>query len=342
MSRAIFLAVAAACLLLSCSGRNDAGAAEFRSMEQIHAEEGVPVRVREIVREPFSAVLKYPAVLRARSESAASAGLDDVVRRVNHSVGDYVEKDAVVLSFSPDNPAYRQARAAFENAEAAFRRSESLFADNGVSRQTYDNARAQYETALAVYTAADDMINVKAPISGHLTRLNVGETSNVEAGDPLFTVSNLDLMEARMWVSAAEIGRIKRGQAAEAEWLGRRVPGRVTRVNMIMDTDRKAFLVIADFGNPGKILTSGLTVDVSVETYRNDRAVVVSRKEILREGGGYHAFVAKDGIARRMNLDTGEERGFLLEVEKGLEPGDILIVEGAHLVDEGAKIRIVR
>lgn len=325
----------------ACEKKENPGTSEFRSMEQIHAEEGIPVRVRTVGEENFSARLKYPAELRARSESTAYASLTDVVRRVGYNVGDYVQKDAVVTAFSPDNPAYRQARTAMENAEAAFKRSESLLAGNGISRQNYDNARAQYDMAVSAHKAADDMIRVKAPISGYLTKLVVGETGNVESGDALFTISNLELIEGRIWVSAGEIGQIRLGQIAEVEWLGKRIRGRVTRVNLIMDTEKKAFLVIAEFPNPERLLTSGLTADIDIEVYRREGAVVAGRRELLREAGGYHAFIAKDGMARRIDVSVGRDQGFLFEITKGLEPGDLLITEGNHMVADGVGIRII-
>ncbi len=339
MVRSMVLAFVALSLLISCGSEEKKNGMNLKSMEQIHQAEGVPVKTRKIQVSPFNVFLKYPATVRARSESNATAALNDVVRNIYFNIGDYVEKDQVVLTFSKDNPTYQQALSAFENAESAFKRSRHLLENKGISQQNFDNAKTQYEVARANLKAADDMVNVKAPISGSITHLAVQVTDNREPGNPLFTVSNLDFMEAKIWVSAQEIGEIRRGQKAEIEWLGNTIAGTVTRVNLIMDSEKKAFQVIAEFRNPKKILTSGITADVSIETYAKPDAIVVSRKELVRENDKFYAFVAKDGTAVRREVGIGRGEGFSLEVLSGLAPGDLLITEGAHHVNDGDKIQ---
>jgi RND family efflux transporter MFP subunit len=260
-----------AALILSACSKKTSG--DQKSMEQIHQEEGLPVVTREMRPSAFTTFLKYPAALMARSESTAKAGLSDVVRTIHAKLGDQVKKDEVIITFSLDNPSFQQAKANYANAEASYKRNQSLFASNGVSKQNLDNAQTQYEVAKANLKAMDDSINVKAPISGIITRLDVRVTENVQSGTVLFTVSNLERVEARIWVSAKDIGFVKDGMPVMTEWLGETVTGEVSQVNMIMDTEKKAFLVLAEFRNTGRLLTIGLNLDATLETYKNDAAL---------------------------------------------------------------------
>ncbi len=339
MTRRIVPILGAVVLLAGCGSKTDT-TTEFKSMDQIQQERGVPVVVREIKPETFYEQLKYPATFRARSESTASAGLSDVVRTVLVGVGDKVSKDQIVLTFSQDHPSYLQAKANAENAEASFKRSTSLFETKGISQQAYDNARTQYEVAKASFKAMDDVINVKAPISGVVTRLNVQPTTNVKSGDALLTVSNLDILEAKIWVSASEITKVKTGQAASVEWLGRTLAGTVSQVSLVMDPDKKAFQVLAVFDNPNHLLTSGITADVTIRIYENAAAVTVERKEVVKDGGRYYAFVAKGDTAERRELAVRGEQGLTMEISSGLKAGDLLIAEGCTLVKQGTKIAI--
>ena len=56
----------------------------------------------------------------------------------------------------------------------------------------------QYAQAQAGFKTIDDMINLKAPIDGYITRLDVQVSDNVNPGSPLFTVSKLDAIEAKL------------------------------------------------------------------------------------------------------------------------------------------------
>jgi membrane fusion protein, multidrug efflux system len=339
MRQPVIFAVVLALILSGCSAPPVKTA--FKSMEQIQKEEGIPVRTSELRKAVFSAYLKYPATLRARSESTASSMLSDVVREVHFNVGDYVEKDRVVVSFSRDNSAYIQAKASFDNAAASYERNKTLFESKGIAQQTIDNVKTQYEIARSAYASARDSIDVRAPISGYLTRLNVQTTDNVRKDDPLFTVSNLADIEARIWVSPSEIAFVRQNQRAVLDWNGKPMTGKVKQISLIMDSQKKASLVTVSFSNQGTTLTSGMSADVSIETYRNPEALVVDRKTMTKDPGGYAAFVAVDGHAEKRQLTLGREQGFQVEVLKGLNAGEALITEGAQTVSDGSKIRII-
>ena len=330
----------AALLLASCGSAGKGKGDEAKSMEQIYAEEGRPVRTRSLEPEDFSVYLKFPSTLRAKSESTAYSSLSDVVREVKAAVGDRVLRDQVLVSFDHGNPNYQQAKVSFENAQAAFERSSALFAEAGISKQDFDNARMRYDVARASFKSMSDMIDVKAPIDGYVTRLNVRPTENVKPGAALFTISNQGVYEARIYVSAEEIDQVKAGARARVQNGGGPVEGSVTEVSLIMDPDKKAFPVTVTFASGGKGLVSGLSVDVAVEVYRNPAALVLARKELVRTGGAYAAFVAKGGAAERRELVLGRERGLEFEVVGGLRPKEELVSEGLEGLADGAAIKV--
>ena len=181
----------------NCGGNKEDSAA---SMEQLHAENGFPVSIRELETEDFSVFLKYPALISASSESTARAALDDVVRSISARVGQTVKQGDIIVSFSADNRTLQQAVLSHENTRAAFNRASTLFRSNDISRQDFDSIRMQYELAQTNLRAANDMIYVKAPISGTIAQINVHVTENVRPGMALFTVSNSNAFEARLHV----------------------------------------------------------------------------------------------------------------------------------------------
>jgi membrane fusion protein, multidrug efflux system len=322
-----------------CSASSKKQGPASRSMESIYEENGVPVRLRTVALEPFAAYLKYPATLKARLESAATASLSEVVRKTNAQVGDYARKDEVIVALSGDNANYQQAKAAFETAEATYARYKAMFESSDISPQDFDNVKVQYAQAKAAFKTMDDIVNVKAPIDGYITRLDAQVSDNVYPGAPLFTVSNLDSIDAKLYVANDEARTVKTGQAALIEEGGQAFRGEVTQVSLIMDPQRKAIPVTASFANRGSFLTGGITTDVSLEVYRSS-AIVVKQKEILRQNDTYYAFVVEAGIAKRRELKFGRRDGLSYEVLAGLEPGEKLVVEGAQSLGDGVKVRL--
>jgi RND family efflux transporter MFP subunit len=346
MFRKTVYGVAALAILtgISCAGAQKDARTEA-SMEQLYAAQGSPISVRKLAVEDFSVYLKYPTVLSASSESTASALLSDVVRQINVKIGDQVQQDDVILSFSPDHQNLRQAAAAWENAKSSFERSSVLFANTDISRQEFDMVRMQYEIAQANLKAANDMIYVKAPISGTITHINVRATVNVHPGTPLFTVSNKNGFEARFYVGADEIDLITTGARVfigdPAGFPAEKLEGRVTQVSLIMDGTKQSFPVTAFFNVSSNKLISGMGVDLSVETYRNPKALVVSRRELMKTDTGYTAFIAVENTAKPVTVKVGHEQGLRYEIAGGLAEGDLLICEGLQRLSPDTPLHIV-
>ena len=349
-----FILFLSAFFVLSC-GKNEESAA---SMEQLHAENGQPVSVRKLETEDFSVFLKYPALIQASSESAAYAGLNDVVRTISAQVGATVRQGDIIVSFSPDNQILQQATLAHENARNAYNRINALFRSNDVSRQDFDAVRMQYEISAANLKAANDMVYVKAPISGTLTQINVRVTENVRPGTPLFIVSNSNAFEARLYVGVDEIERIQVGARAfidlsRGKHERQTIEGRITQVSLIMDSQRQSFPVTVFFDGGDQRLVSGMNVDISVETYRNENALVLLRREIVQTETGPAVFIVDDDLAinkagefippraRLVAVQTGEEKGLRLEISGGLSKGEMIVSEGVNQINEETKLNIV-
>ena len=341
-------------LLFSCGGEKEGPSSEevfAASMEQLHAENGQPVSVRKLATEDFSVCLKYPAMIKASSESTAYSALDDVVRTVSARVGTAVNQGDVIVSFSPDNRALQQAILAHENIRAAYERGSFLFKSNDISRQYFDTIRMQYEISQTTLKAANDMLYVKAPISGTITQINVRVTENVRPGTPLFTVSNSSAFEARLYVGVEEIEQIQAGARAFIELnRGTRAPqnveGRVTQVSLAMDSQKQAFPVTVFFDGGTRRLASGMNVDIAVETYRNENAIVLSRHELIQTETGPVVFVVEENFdnsprVQKVAVQTGVEKGLRLEISGGLNEGELIVSEGAHRIDADSKINIV-
>ena len=316
---------------------------EARNMEQIYSEEGVPVRIETVNQSGFSSELEYNATLTGIKESSAYASFGDKIERINCRVGDFVEKDEVILSFPTDNPAakYYQAKVSFENSKTSFERIENLYATGGISRQALDNAAAAYHVAQADWDAVRQTVKVKAPISGIVTRVNFRESENVQSEDELFAISQVDRLKARIWVSDKQITLIEKDQKATARWNGTTLAGTVVQVDMSMNHERQAFGVVIEFDNPGMIVRCGVTASISIETYQNSGAVVVERKNLIKESDSYYVYTEESGFARKKQVTLGKNGGLEVEILRGLNEGEKLITEGQMHLDDGTKIKII-
>jgi RND family efflux transporter MFP subunit len=317
---------------------------EAKSMEQIYKEEGVPVRTKTVSLTEFNRVLSFNSLLTGVKESTAYASMGDKVERVLVEVGDFVKKDQVLVTFPTDSPSarYFQAKVAFDNARTAFERIDDLYKSGGISLQDRDNARTRFEVAKADWHTVRQMVKVKAPISGYVTRVHVAETDNVDKEMPLVTISNTDRMKASIWVSEDEIFDIEKDMPAAATWKGNQIRGSVVEVDAAMNVMKKAFRALVEFHNPDNLLKAGITVEINITTSSKPNTVVVERKNILKEQEEYFVYIVKNEKAEKIKVLPGKQQGLDVEILEGLNPGDQLVVEGQMLLENGSKVRVVR
>ena len=110
-------ALAASVALAGCNKDKTSEEINKKSMAQIYSEEGTPVNIATVRTSSFQTALSYDATVNGIYESTASAKLSDSMESVKYSVGDWVDKDAVVVTFPKDNPSanYYQAKSVYEN-----------------------------------------------------------------------------------------------------------------------------------------------------------------------------------------------------------------------------------
>ena len=332
-------AVLSISILTGCSDSQS----ENKSMEQLYAEQGVPVKVTTVAPQEFIAANEYKAVLTGIEESSAFSAVSDKIDKINYKVGDRVKKDDVVLTFPTDNPkaGYYQAKVAYENAEATYERMKGYYEAGGLSKQDLDNARTSYEVARADWDNVRQSVMIKAPISGVITSILVSESDNIDKEQEVFTVARMDRLKARFWVSERDIADFKPGLEAAAVWHGIKLQGKVTQADLSMNQERQAFGVVTEFDNPDLKVRAGVTGTITVESYRHENAIVVARKDILNDANGSYVYIARDGKAIRQPVTVGRSTGIRAEILAGLTAGDTLITEGQLLLENGKNIRIV-
>ena len=326
--------------LVSCSGDNQ----ESKSMEQIYAENGVPVRTEIIQKEPIRITLSYNAVLTGIRESDASAMVADRVETIYKSVGDFVEKDEIVISFPSDNPTaqYRQAKVAYDHARTTLQRMENLYNGGGISLQELENVRTETQVAEANWEAVRQSIKIKAPISGIITQMNVFESNNVQPGDILFKVSDTQRLKAHLWVSESAIQSVKIGDEAFATWNHLELPGEIVQIDQALNTENQAFGLLVEFDNPELKVMSGINAEIHLISQSEDASIWIERKNLVRLENGKAVYIADNGTARLTPVQTGGQINLDIEITHGLEPGDTLISSSQPMLVDGIKINIVK
>ena len=240
---ALFFAV-----LQSCGSEKEESA---KGIEQIHEEDGTPVRVEILQYQPFQKYYSFFARLSGIKEATKSAAVGGKIEEIKFDVGDNVAKDQVVIQMAEDNPGlqYEQAKTAYENAEKNYQRMKTLLAAGETSQANYDGVETNYLVAKRNFESQKQLLHIESPFDGTVVDVKVNEGDNVQNDTHLFTVAQLYRMKAKVWVNETEVSQIKKGMDAFVECGGKKHYGKVTSVSMVSDPFKQAFAVEVEFDN---------------------------------------------------------------------------------------------
>lgn len=341
MNKRMIKLVGTFCLILAlgaCGKKAD----DAKSMDQIHNEMGIPVRVEIVEPQTFEQVLRYNATLGGIEESVAQAMVADIVTKISAKVGDRVSKGDIIVSFPRNTPAaqFEQASTAFSSISAIHDRMLRLYEQGAISLQDYENVQTQFKVSKANLESSEQLINVRAPISGIITDIMVSPAERVHPGMELFKVVSEAGYKASIMVPETEIGKIKLGKKVTATLDSHTLTGKISKIAMAMDPNTKAFRVEATFPGYRKDVNLGLTAEIGIEILSKPNVILVQRHHILHENGASYVYMAVDGKAVRSEIVTGLDNQMQYEVISGLQSGDQLITQGLKSLSDGTKIRI--
>lgn len=327
--------------LQSCGSEDKADA---KSIEEIRAEEGIPVKIDTIEYKTFEKTYSFFARLSGIKEATKGAAIGGKIEKINANIGDNVSKDQVIVQMEEDNPGlqYEQAKTAYENAEKNYQRMKTLLEAGETSQANFDGAETNYLVSKRNFEAQKQLLFIESPFNGTVVDIKVNEGDNVQGDSHLFTVAQLDKMKAKIWVNDEEVLQIKKGMDAFVECGGKSHPGKVTSVSMVSDPYKQAFAVEVEFNNAKRELLCGVTSDIKISVYKNEKAVVVPRNLLRTDEKGSYVFTEENETAVKKYIKNGNGSGIDYEIKQGLQPGDKLITQGTALLSEGKKVKVIQ
>jgi multidrug efflux system membrane fusion protein len=226
-----------------------------------------------------------------------------------------------------------------EQAEGYRTKAESAAADVAADQASVDSAREQ----LAYCT-------INSPISGRLGILAVDRGNVVKANDTaLVTINKLTPIHATFTIPEKQLPEIKRHMAAgkvlvEAEvpgTAGIREKGAISFFDNTVDPTTGTIRLKALFDNAGKQLWPGQFVNLSITLAMKSKAIVVPSQAVQTGQNGQFVFVIKsDATAEIRQVVTSSVVQGMTVIEKGLQPGDQVVIDGQMRVVPGGKVEV--
>ncbi|HEX8172665.1 MAG TPA: efflux RND transporter periplasmic adaptor subunit [Thermoanaerobaculia bacterium] len=191
--------------------------------------------------------------------------------------------------------------------------------------QTRQQSVVSQESRTADLQKRVDELTVRAPFDGMVASVAVQDSDAVAPNQAILTVVNLSSLELQLPLPEEYAGETSIGTPATISFNGRAYEGRVTGISPEVIDNQVAATVVFVGGTPqGLKQNQRLTTSLLFESKKN--VVKVARGSFADAGGGRVAYVVDGDLATRRDIALGVSSVNEIEVVRGLEPGEKIIV----------------
>jgi len=289
----------------------------------------------------------FTGSIEGEKQAAIRAKIAEAVEKIHVRTGDYVNINDVIVSLDRSGPTsnYMQAYSVFQNAEKNFNKLKYLYEEGAVSETQFDGARTEYEVSKANYDAALQTVELRTPIAGRVTSIDVYAGQYVSPGQQIATVASTAQVRMKFGVSGNDIAYFREGQmvsiTVEADSIIHG-DGTVLMVARSADPVTRTFQIDIKIDNKEHLFKPGMFARASVIIGDYENIVVVPRQAIINRDNRDFVFVAINGSAVMREVTLGVDFNGVTEISSGLLPGDTLITIGQNYLKDGGKIKIGR
>ncbi len=189
---------------------------------------------------------------------------------------------------------------------------------------------------------------IRAPFDGIVDRLHEQQGSLIKEGDILTTLSDNSVMwvyfnvpEKRYLEYMAELGQNKESPDIELRLANHnRFPltGKIGAIEAQFNNETGNIPFRADFPNPDRLLRHGQTGSVVISRALNGAILIPQRATFETLAKRYVYVVGKDKVVHQREIAIQNELEDIYVIEKGLDVGEKIILEGSRQVRDGEKV----
>jgi RND family efflux transporter MFP subunit len=373
--------------LAPAAGKTGAGAA------------GVDVVPVEVVRR--GRTLRVTGSLAPDEQSAVASNTNGIVVEVRVDRGSMVKKGDILVRLDPtdpknrlaegtakaeelkakltfaegsdafvpeDQPEVKLAKATQKLADSRLRRAEALLPKDAISKDDYDQIKAEaecaaqrcrqalqqtkqlyqaYQTEVAKLPALRKTVadtTILAPFDGMIVEKNVALGEQVTGGfiaSKIVTLVRIDPLRVSLTVPQQDIGQIRPGEKVSFvvdTFPDRTFQAEVRYISPVVTNDTRSLVVEAVVSNPDRVLRPGLFVTAEVELAAQQAEMFVPASSVQRLDEVARVFVVRGEVAREQVVALGRTVQDKVEIRSGLT-GQEMLVARPERVHDGDAVR---
>jgi RND family efflux transporter MFP subunit len=310
----------------------------------------------EIKEKVFNSYIEAQANLKTRKNILILPEFQGTLEQIYVNEGQNVKKGTLLAEINDSGLKEQleqltiQANFAKEN----FERTERLWNNNIGSEIQFLKSKTDFESSQKMVEQMKDRLaktKVYAPFDGEVDEIISNQGSNLIPGvSQILRLVNLNKIYAEASVSEKYISFIEEGTEVivQVPLLGKEIKSKIIQTGNFINPNNRTFRVEVPVENIDNKIKQNLDAKIKINIYSKKDAVIIPLK-IVREDASGKNFVyvmnqdVKEGvyITDKTFISLGNKNNTDIEVTEGLKIGDMLVLEGASIVEDSQRVKLI-
>jgi membrane fusion protein (multidrug efflux system) len=295
----------------------------------------LPVNMLVVGPQEFTETLSVIGTVEANEEVLLKSEVSGKITGISFDEGTRVEQGALLIKVYDDDlqAQLTKAKANLKLMEDMEARQRQLLEREAISREDYDVAYANLQSAqadVALYESQISKTEIRAPFDGTIGFRKVSPGEYITPGTEIATLVNDDPAKIQFAVPEKYSRVIGKNSVINYKLEGmineRRAS--VYAVDPAIDAATRTLRLKALSPNPRGELIPGAFVRIDVLMGHDKNVILIPAQAVISETDGQKVYLYRGGKAEKVTVQTDTRTNNMVEIVRGINPGDTLITTG--------------
>lgn len=307
------------------------------------------VKVSGIVLQPqaFADNLSLSGTIEANEQIEIRSEISGIIENINFAEGSRVSKGQILFRVNDQELRAQLAKVQTNQNLAAEneRRAKLLLEKEAISREEYDMAEADLASARAesqLMQAQLGKATVRAPFSGVIGLRYVSQGTYVTPSTPIANLVNTDKLKVTFAIPekySSQIGLDDELTFTTSSSSDEHT-AKIYAIEPGVDVSTRTLRMRAIADNKEGKLIPGTFANVFLPLAVVKDALMVPTEALIPIQNGKKIFVAENGRAKEIIVETGARTESSIRVTSGLKAGDTILTSGIMVLRDGSPLNI--
>jgi len=309
-----------------------------------------PMTVNGLVVNPgeFANTLSLSGSIEANEQVQITSEVSGIAQTIYFQEGTNVQKGQVLVKINDIELRAQagQTKTAQNLASENERRARLLLQKEAISQEEYDIASADFKTAKAqtqLLNAQIGKTSIRAPFSGTIGLRNISPGTYVTPQTLITTLVNSSNVKITFSVPEKYASQMKVNSKITFTVAGDDTNHEATvyALEPAVEAATRTLKMRALATNTNGKLIPGTFANITLSLDKTADAYVVPTEAIVPVQGGKKVFIAQNGKAKEVMVETGTRTDKNIVILKGLKPGDTVLTTGVLSLKDDAPVKVV-